>query len=326
MADKILRIIFSGISTLHPGPAQKRNEKPPDKAFVLMAANSKNMTNAWGETVEPHFTFVYVPESVLVGLKAEPDQRAEDKHLGTCNIYYLENARVTFDPRPEETLDYYTDPDHDLGERPGSDDVANEDDIRWLMDLHDVVSDVTLKSNLDAPGPEVAAIVELTGGTLKAGFPCKSVQTQTFKATPTKTIPRIKRVLASEFSIEMTYPETTLQVKLRLQPLRMAEPMKGFGLNELTLQWPKTGDLEVRMGNDTKLEAGLASTLERCNARVRTSDDKPIPKPRDDDFFLHYELLNIPPDGERPLPQAGPHQTTGDRCKPAVIPVTPVGA
>jgi hypothetical protein len=319
MADKILRIIFNGISTLYPGPPRTKDETPPDKALVLMAANYEGRTNDWDAPVAPHFPFVYVPESFLGGLISEPDDRAEDSKLGRCNVYYLENARVTFDPPPPETLHYYIDQENDLGERPGSDDVANEHDIRWLADIRDLLSgEVSLKSDPNAPGPEVAAIVELTGGTLKAGFPCKSVQTQTFRAANGKTIQGMKRVLASEFSIDMTYPETTPQVKLRLRPLRMDAFMAGISLNELTLRWPEKGGLlVVRIGNDTKREARLASSLKRCDARLRSSDGKLVPKPRDDDFFLHYELLNIPPETARPLPQAGPHQTDGDHCKPA---------
>src|SRR5437763_11271350 len=102
MADKILRIIFNGISTLRPGPPQKKDEPPPEKAFVLMAANYKRITNDWDAPVEPHFPFVYVPESLLHGLISEPDDRVEDEKLGTCNIYYLDNARVTLDPPPPE--------------------------------------------------------------------------------------------------------------------------------------------------------------------------------------------------------------------------------
>jgi len=319
MADKILRIIFNGISTLYPGAPRTRDETPPAKAFVLMAANYETRKNDWEGTIEPHFPFVYVPESLLAGLVSEPDERVEDEKLGTCNIYYLENARVTFEPSPTEELHYYIDPKHDPGERPGSDDVAGEDDIRWLADLRDILPHVALKSPVNAPGPEVAAIVELTGGTLKAGFPCKSVQTQTFRAAGDETIPGIKRVLASEFSIDMTYPEETPQVKLRLRPLRMDAFMTGISLNELTLRWPKTGDLVIRIGNDTKLEARLVTSPKRCSARVRSLQGEPVLKPRDDDFFLHYELLKIPEKAARPLPQAGPHQTSGDHCKPGGI-------
>src|SRR5437879_3748536 len=79
--------------------------------------------------------------------------------------------------------------------------------------------------------------------------------------------------------------------------------------------WPASGPLEVRMGNDTKPEVRLLTSPKRCEPR--TPDDQPLLMPRDDDFFLHYELLDVPSDVGRPLPQAGPHQTSGDGCKPA---------
>jgi hypothetical protein len=320
MADKTLRIIFNGISMLYPGVPRNEDEQPPKKAFVLMPANRESRTNDWNGTIEPHFPYVYVPESSLGGLVSEPDDRVHDEKLGTCNIYYLENASVMFDPPPKPGLHYWVDPEHGLGERPGSDDVANEDDIRWLADLRDLLAKPVLKSDPSAPGPEVAAVVELTGGTLKAGFSCKSVQAQTFRAAGERTIPGLKRVLASEFSIDMTYPEATRQVKLRTRPTRMGAFLTGLSLNELTLRWRENEDLLiVRMGNDTKREARLATSTKRCNARVRSSEGELIPKARDDDFFLHYELMDVPEKVARPLPQAGPHQTDGDHCKPAGV-------
>ncbi|MEK6373985.1 MAG: hypothetical protein AABO58_14965 [Acidobacteriota bacterium] len=318
MADKILRVIFNGISTLHPGPPRKKSEPPPKKAFVLMAANREERQNDWDATVEPHFPFVYVPLSLLGGLISDPAEWVDDEKFGRCYIYYLENARVVFDPPPLPGVHYYMDEKHGLGERPGSDDVANEHDIRWLADIRDLLpKHVQLKSDPSAPGPEVAAVVELSGGTLRAGFSCKSVQPKTFKAANGKTVPRLKRVLATEFSIDMSYPETTPQVKLQLRPLRMDAPITGISVNELVLRWPEKGPLVVRMGNDTKLEARLATSFKRCDARARTEDGRPLLRPRDDDFFLHYDLLNIPGGVGRPLPQAGPHQTSGDGCKPA---------
>jgi hypothetical protein len=317
MADKILRVIFSGISTLHPGPPQSRKEEDPKEAFVLMAANKKpaknekTAKNDWGGDVRPHVTFVHVLGSLVKG-KFEPDARDKDKKY---NIYFLENARVSFDPKPKDKLIYHTDSHHDLAERPGSDDVANETDIRWLADLSRLVP-VRLKSDPTAPGPEVANVIDLTGGTLKAVFQCKSEQAQTFRAAGGQTIPGSKRVLASEFSIEMTYPEKTDHVILRLQPLRSGASMKP-ALKGLTLQWPKSGDLVVRIGNDTEREALIAASLERCNARIPSVGGELMLRPRDDDFDLHYQLLNLPPKTPLPLPQSGPHQSDGIRCKPA---------
>ncbi len=218
MADKILTVIFSGVSTLYPGPPQTRNEESPKEAFVLMAANYTKRKNDWDGDVEPHFTYVHVPVSLLKGLVPEPDDRSGDNQ---SNIYYLDNARVSFDPKPQDELRYYVDPHHDLAERPGSDDVANEKDIRWVASLSRFV-DTQLRSSLSTPGPEVANLIELPGGTVRASFACKSEQEQTFQAFDQPPIAGSKRVLASEFVIDMTYPETTKQVKLRQRPLRRA--------------------------------------------------------------------------------------------------------
>ena len=319
MADKKLKLIFSGISTLSPGPPLP-GEEEPDKAFVRMASNYEK-DNGWGVTLPPHFPFVYVPESALVKPIPKPRYQVDDKTLGKCNIYILANARVTLEPRTKDKLGYNIEK-KPLGERPGSDDVASEHDIRWLADIRDHVTpaQATPKSNANAPGPEMALIVDLHGGMLKAEFPCKSVQAQTFRAVNSDQISGMKRVLANEFSIEMSYPKTTAQVKLRLRPLRRNAKPTGIDGNELTLRWPKDAEeLVVRMGNDTEAEAELAGSPDRCNVRVRSEDKRPVVKPRDDDFFLHYELLSDLDRDSRPLPQAGPQQTSGDGCKPAGV-------
>jgi hypothetical protein len=318
--SKTLKIIFSGISTLSPGPP-RTGEKHPDKAFVRMAANEKAFKNDWDATVPPHFPFVFVPVSALVEPIPKPYRWVRDNALGKCNIYVLKSARVTVEPHSKDELEYHIEK-RPLGERPGSDDIAGEHDIRWLADIRDHVkaAQATPKSDAHAPGPEVAVIVDLTGGTLKAEFPCKSVQAQTFKAAKSDTISGMKRVLANEFSVEMSYPKKTRHVKLKLIPLRTHSDPTGIAGNELILQWPDKGELIVRMGNDTLPEAKLAASPKRCNARVRSVKEKrPVVKPRDDDFFLHYNLLNVSANAPRPLPQAGPHQTSGDGCKPAVV-------
>ena len=318
MSEKILRIIFNGISTLYPGPPTTRGEKSPEKAFVLMAANREVRTNDWDAPIEPHFPFIYVPKSMLGGTIPQPADWVDDKELGTCYIYYLDNARVTVDATPLSGVHYYTDDEHDLDERPGSNDVANENDIRWLASLSTLLSaPVELRSSLTAPGPEVAAIVELQGGEFRAGFPCKSVQPKTFKAAQGRELPGLRRVLASEFSVEMSFAETTSEVTLQLWRLRDDAPPAGLTGNQLVLRWPEAGPLVVRMGNDTRTEVRMAASVQRCTLRNRDANGKPILRPRDDDFFLHYELLNISPNAGRPLPQEDVHQTSGDGCKPA---------
>jgi hypothetical protein len=323
MDEKTLRIIVSGISTLWPGPP-RNGDKPPVKAFVMMAANREresgnrgNQTNDWKMTIPDHFPFVSVDSSVLENPPA-PDDRVDRKNGGDY-IYYFRDARVKIDPAPQrETLiEYFSDPTKPLADRPGSDDVAPADDIRWLADIRDILSKPSpLKKTADPTaatvGDDVAAVVNLDGGTLRANFPCDSVQPKIFMDKDGKVVSGLRRVLATEFIIDIPYPKETQQVSLQFQDLRNGTSM--IWPQKLVLKWPeKTNTLEVRMGNDTKDEARRLNTPQRCEP-VR--QDGPVLKPRDDDFDLHYNLLQID-DIARPLPQNDPHQTRFDGCKPA---------
>src|SRR5881628_821583 len=97
MADKTLRLIFNGISTLSPGPPLN-GDRTPERAFVLMAANPTKRPNAWEGTVEEHAPFVYVPASLVAGTAPAAGATVADEKLGPCYVYYLANARVSFDP------------------------------------------------------------------------------------------------------------------------------------------------------------------------------------------------------------------------------------
>jgi hypothetical protein len=235
-------------------------------------------------------------------------------------IYFFRNARVRVDPGPQPKIPikYTIDPTKPLDERPGSDDVAAADDIRWLADIRDIVSKPSLKNTADPtgktdPGEDVAAVVNLDGGTLSANFPCDSAQPKTFADQQGKVVPGLRRVLATEFVIETKYPYDTASVIIWFEPLR--ESTRVTGPEKLVLKW-SDGDspLVVRMGNDTEDEAPRLNTPDRCEPPRQ--DTGPLLKPRDDDFDLHYNLLEIP-GGVRPLPQNDPHQTRFDGCKPA---------
>ena len=320
MADRKLKLILSGISTLFPAPPLD-GETPPDRAYVLMAANYTEATNALGGKVPQHFPFIYVPQSALVGPVPPPKAVVNDDKLGPCNLYVLDNARVKLEPPPPPGVSYFSDHRLPLSDRPGSDDVAPENDIRWLADLREIVPGHSLMASVDprkeAVGPEVAAVVELSGGTIKAGFPCKSVQPKKFKDATGRVVDvKPTHVLPNEFFVEMTYP-AVMEVTLRLTPLRDGAP-SGVAGNALVVRLPEKGVLEIHMGNDTVEEAKLATSFERCNAR-RRPDGEPVIIRRDDDFDLHYGLLGIPPN-LRPLPQNDPHQTQFDGCKPATTP------
>lgn len=315
MSEKILTIKFNGISTLYP-PPPRNGDPDPKRAFVLMAANARK-ENDWGAPIPQHFPFIFVPVSLIDKPIPPPDRSVTDPDLGECNVYFFNNGRVTLDPGLSEGVTYHMDKTLDLGARPGSDDVAREDDIRWVADFRDIFTGQSQLKTTANPaasviGGEVAAIVELPGGTLKASFPCKSVQPKTFKAADKPAVPGIKRVLASEFLIEVPYPEETATVTLTVGALR--RDSAATGIDKLILRWQGTDPLVVRMGNDTEPEVLLAASPKRCDGR--RENNNPLIIPRDDDFDLHYNLLDLPPDAGRPLPQAGPHQSSGDGCKP----------
>jgi hypothetical protein len=318
MAKKTLKITFNGICTLWPGPP-RNGDKTPHEAFVIMPANpdSKDKwgrsANEWGAPVPEHFPFVHVAASALVK-QPPPDAvfGAGGEHL----IYFFPNARVRIDPGPEkEPLIYFTDPKRPLAERPGSDDVAPQDDIRWLADIRDVLADPPkLKPSSDPTsksiGEEVAAIVNLVGGTLKANFPGDSVNAKTFVDVKGNVVPGLKRVLADEFTIEIPYAETIEQVTLIFENLRGRT--KNLGKN-LVLRWPDNETtLAIRMGNDPIDEMSRLDTESRFDP-VRLVG--PVLKPIDDDFDLHYNLMDIPKDA-RVLPQNDVQQCSTEGCKP----------
>lgn len=359
MADKTLRIIFNGISTLWPWPprnGEKRDELQ-DKAFVMMAANYEKQThkrgtqtNDWQATIPRHFPFVHVARSVLVE-PPDPNEVVIVCEGGEHNIYFFKDARVVIRPKPvEASIEYFTDPEgRPLSERPGSIDDPPADDIRWLADIRDILSKPALKqtaipteSNKQNIGEEVAAIVNLDGGQLKANFPCAGVAPKTFKDNKTgKTVAGLQRVLADEFIIDIPYTADINSITLEFQELREGIPVN-FPYSEgsdqdtpelrqssegtskavtpvntpkkLVIGWPAGETLLVlRMGNDTKDEIRRLDTPERCDP-VRVSG--PVPKPRDDDFDLHYNFLDIPDEAGRPLPQNDIQQCDFNGCKP----------
>jgi hypothetical protein len=355
MADKTLRIIFNGISTLWPGPSRngEKRDELQHKAFVMMAANYEKkrhkrgtQTNDWQTTIPKHFPFVHVARSVLVDPPA-PNEVVVVCEGGEHNIYFFKDARVVIAPRPKQgtLIDYYIDPEgRPLSERPGSIDDPPAEDIRWLADIRDILSKPALKqtaipteSNKPNIGEEVAAVVNLDGGQLKANFPCAGVAPKTFKDNKTgKTVPGLQRVLADEFIIDIPYAADINSVTLEFQELREGIPVnfpysedsdqdtpelrqlsEGTPVNapkRLVIGWPAGETLLVlRMGNDTKDEIRRLDTPERCDP-VRVSG--PVPKPRDDDFDLHYNFLDIPDDAGRPLPQNDIQQCDFNGCKP----------
>jgi len=341
MADKKLRIIFSGINTLTPAPPRdadepaelwpgpsKRDEEPPRKALVLMAATTKKKNkrgeeisvNGWGTPIPDHSPFVHVARSLLVN-PPWPTETVVVGKGGEHFIYFFRDAQVVIDPPKKLGIEYFTDPKmRPLADRPGSFDVAPADDIRWLADTRDILSQpVPLKSTVnpsaDSFGNEVAAVVHLDGGMMRANFPCDTVHPKAFIDAKGNVIPGFRRVLADEFIIDIPYPNETEQVKLSFKQLREDTPVTGTP-PELVLRWPKgETTIELRMGNDPKDEVRVLDTPARFDPVRRIG---PVLKPRSDDFDLHYNLLDIP-NGERPLPQNDINQCRADDCKPVFV-------
>jgi hypothetical protein len=327
MSDKTLRIIFSGISTLTPPPP--RNGEKPDKAFVMMAANEHTtkgkrvkQINEWGTTIPDHFPFVHVATRLLIDPPMPPDETVFAGEGGEHFIYFFKDARVVIqpEPKPGTRIDYFIDTKHPLAERPGSDNVAPPDDIRWLADIRDLLSKpAPFKKTADPAqqyvGEEVAAVVDLHGGVLKANFPCATVSPKTFKDGKGNVVPGLQRVLADEFIIDIPYPEKTDRITLEFRQLRENTPVNEP--KKLVMAWPEEETLlVVRMGNDTKGEIRRLDTPERCDPVRQTG---PVLKPRDDDFDLHYNFLQIPKGVGRPLPQNDVRQCSVDGCKPGTI-------
>lgn len=323
MPEKTLKIIFSGITTLSPGPPRD-GEKPPDRAYVVMAANFQRDSNtrggqksAWGTPIPDHYPFVHVAASLLV----DPPTPSENVFVGEDGehfIYFFRDARVVIYPKPKAgtRIEYFTDPrGHPLAERPGSDDVAQADDIRWLADIRDILSK-PVKLKIDLAGAidteEVAAIVNLDGGTLRANFPGDTVNPKTFVNAKGEVVPGLRRVLADEFIMDIPCPEDTEQVTLSFEKLRADAPMSGP--EKLVLKWPEgEATLKLRMGNDPKDEVRKLDTDARFDP-LRLFG--PVLKPREDDFDLHYNLFDIPSDVDRPVPQNDVQQCDFQGCKP----------
>jgi hypothetical protein len=280
------------------------------------SAKRGRQANNRGTIIPEHFPFVHVASSVLESPPL-PDEKAGDPS-GSDFIYFFKDARVVIDPQPGTRIKYCIVPEKPLAERPGSDDVAPPDDIRWLADIRDVLSyPAPLKKTANPLGPigdEVAAVVNLVGGELKANFPCDSVQPRAFIDADGKRVPGLRRVLASEFMIDIPYPKETERVTLSFDQLRKGTSVTGPP--KLVLKWPeKETTLEVRMGNDTKEEIRRLNTRDNCDPSRQTG---PVLKLRDDEFDLHYNLVDIQGD-VRPLPQNDIQQCGVEHCKPMML-------
>lgn len=315
--SKTLRITFSGICTRAPG-YPRNGEQEPEKVYVLMPAardKERSVKDNDGEIrIGRHHAFIYAPVSIIAAAP-EPTFPVDDEKFGLCHVYLIDHARLTFDPPPSNKITHYRS-EFDIGVRPGPAGVASEGDIRWLLDMRDLMpaDSCTLKPSVDPRRPEVeesvSAVVELAGGTIRANFPCKTVQPQSFRPKPLVQQEPQERVIATEFVVEMEYPDETATVTLNAVPLRSNAAVLGLPGSKLTMRWGARPEIDLRIGNDTVEEIEALQTIKRCNSR-------PIPVDRDNDFALHFNLLNIVGDPPRPLPFNGTQQTQHNGCATA---------
>lgn len=310
--SKTLRITFSGICTRAPG-YPRNGEKEPDTLYVLMPAarNSRKQEDKVGPiSIGRHHAFVYVPAANLDS-PLKPAFTVDDEVYGLCNVYLIDHTRLTFDRPPLNEISHFL-TELPLGERPGPEDIAPEGDVRWLLDMRDIAPDHhKLKLTADPRRREVdvsvSTVVEIPGGTIRANFPCKTVQPQEFRPPTLKPMEPPVRVIASEFIVEMEYPDETTSVTLNATPLRSNSAASGLGKGEVVLTWGPRRTIDIRIGNDTLQEIQALQSIKRCNAR-------PIVTPRDNDFALHFDLFDFPPGVPRPLPFRASHQTQHNGC------------
>lgn len=302
MSKKALKITFSGINTLTPA------ETGPETTVAHVVMGAWRTATPGPDGLPIHRAFVYVPEKYLSSPPL-PVATVNDLQHGPTRIYYVDHARARVSPEPATRPSYFTD-GKAIGERPGSDDVAVADDMRWLADLRDIVPSVQgfapgCDPDQDPVNSEVAMVVTLHSGLFKANFPCTTVQPQAFYADGVRLdIPR--RVYAQEFTVEYTYEEDPGPVRLTFEPLRQDTAPTGIAGAELVLQW-ENDEIELRMGNDTDGEIAAMIDLSRC-------DVPQVPVTRGNDFPIHYNLVNLDPDVPRPIPEPATLHTEHNGC------------
>jgi hypothetical protein len=301
MPEKTLKITFSGINTLTPA----RIGTGTEKVYVMMPAARE--TDA---LMPQHHAFLYIPTKHLSGGAPDPADSVPDETLGRCNVYHVDHARVAFNQSPAPRPPRYHVTGLPIERRPGLPGVAPREDLRWTAALSDITNAGFLancdpaQSNVSA---DVAMVVELMGGIFKANFPCATVQEQVFKVGDSPlNVP--SRVYAPEFSVEMTYPEFADDIRLVFTPLTNGFEIEGVdGEEELVLRW-ESDRIDLRMGNDTTPEIQALINLERCNIRLN-------PRPRDNDFRLHYKIFDVPA-SQQAVPVAGTLHTEHNGCLP----------
>lgn len=303
--SKTLRITFSGICTIAPG-IPRDGEETPETVYVMMPQARQPLQRPGSVWVVRHHAFLYVPD-VLLGPVPDPAFLVRDTTLGLCNVYLVDHARIRVTPAPENDILFFT-TNLPLGTRPGGPGSAPMEDCRWLPDARDVLApgNDVLQSGLDprrsSIPKDVSMIVELDGGTIRANVPCENVQPRNF--VPPGNFPG-PRVLASEFTVEMTFPDALETVKLSVAQLDPLVEVEGIPLGDVVLRLNASAPVDLRIGNDTLDEIAALRSGARCDV-----PDEPFSL--DNDFDLHYNLLV--PGLQRSLPQNGGGHSEHNGC------------
>lgn len=306
MAARTLKVTFSGINTLTPA----MTDASTTVAHVMMPARREDFPGD-PQAIPQHKAFVYVLERYVVSPPNPADVLTDAATGETVLVYHLDHARAHFDPIPASPPRYFTDAGKPILERPGSSDVASAQDIRWMADLREIVP----AANGFAPGCDpsqpitadtLAMIVDVQSGIFKSNFPCATVQPQVFFAGLTRLDIR-RRVYPQEFTVEMTYPAGSGDIRLVFEPLRAGIAMTGVDGGELVLRW-QNDRIDLRIGNDTTREISAIADRTRCD--LPTESGPPMPN----DFVLHYNTVNLHPALARPVPLRGTLHTEHNGC------------
>jgi hypothetical protein len=182
--------------------------------------------------------------------------------------------------------------------------------MRWMADLRDIVPAVQgfaagCDPNQSSVSDVIAMVVTLNSGLFKASFPCATVQPQVFFADGLR-LDLARRVYAQEFTVEIEYPQDPGPIALLFEPLRPGAVPTGVAGDRLDLQWVDDV-IELRMGNDTEEEIKALVDFARC-------DIPRTPRPRGNDFPLHYNFVNLDESLPRPIPISGTLHTEHNGC------------
>jgi len=295
---KTLKISFSGICTFAPGvPPNPATEF--EKLFAVMpAARQPKLTKDTKGIVSRHHAYVYVPQKNLQdssGAALSITKKVNNVDV-VSNVYLVDHARITLDTVPNNKVKYFQDPTKPVKGHHSDPGVAPPKDSRWVPDTREIFGSVVkLKVNpKNNVSDVVSMVVELSGGSIESDHACNSSQKRKFE--PEIAVVE-ERIMNPDTVVIMEFPDATTTVTLKASKLDPGNQLIGLPATGLVLVWGGSQEIVIRMGNDTLDEIVIVDTNRRCAAT-------PVDR-RDNDFDLHYEILDIPANSVRPIPVFG---------------------